>query len=94
VTGAMVGSELVTATCGVILACGGFEADEYFKDTFLPVPRLHRVGHDGNTGDAIRMTQQAGGAQWHISEFFGWFALNQGGLQEAFLALTSQPDST
>ena len=73
VTGAMVGSELVAAT-RVILACGGFEADEYFKDAFLPVPHLCRVGHDGNTGDAVRMTLQAGGALWHMSEFFGWFA--------------------
>lgn len=84
VTGAMVGSELVTAARGVILACGGFEADEYFKDAFLPVPRLHRVGHDGNTGDAIRMTQQAGGALWHMSEFFGWFAFQAAEYDAAF----------
>ena len=74
VAGAMVGREPVTAARGVILACGGFEADEYFKDAFLPVPRLRRVGHGGNTGDAIRMTIQVGGALWHMPEFFGWFA--------------------
>ena len=78
VSGAVVtsdeGSELVNASRGVVLACGGFEADEYFKDAFLPVPRLHRVGHDGNTGDAIRMALGVGGALWHMSESFGWFA--------------------
>ena len=68
------GSQQITASHGVVLACGGFEADDYFKDAFLPVPHLHRVGHDGNTGDAIRMTQQVGGALWHMPEFFGWYA--------------------
>ena len=78
------GSQLVTASHGVVLACGGFEADDYFKDAFLPVPHLHRVGHDGNTGDAIRMTQQAGGALWHMPEFFGWYAFQADGHPAAF----------
>jgi succinate dehydrogenase/fumarate reductase flavoprotein subunit len=68
----------------VVLACGGFEADEYFKDAFLPVPYLHRVGHDGNTGDAVRMTLQVGGALWHMSEFFGWFAFKGAEYDAAF----------
>jgi succinate dehydrogenase/fumarate reductase flavoprotein subunit len=84
VTGAMVGGELVTASRGVVLACGGFEADDYFKDAFLPVPRLQRVGHDGNTGDAVRMTLQVGGALWHMSEFFGWFAFKAPEYDAAF----------
>jgi succinate dehydrogenase/fumarate reductase flavoprotein subunit len=84
VTGAVVGDEPVTASRGVVLACGGFEADEYFKDAFLPVPHLHRVGHDGNTGDAVRMTLQAGGALWHMSEFFGWFAFQATEYDAAF----------
>jgi succinate dehydrogenase/fumarate reductase flavoprotein subunit len=84
VSGATVGTEQVTASRGVILACGGFEADEYFKDAFLPVGSLQRVGHDGNTGDAIRMTLQAGGALWHMSEFFGWFAFKAAEYDAAF----------
>jgi succinate dehydrogenase/fumarate reductase flavoprotein subunit len=68
------GGQLVTAPRAVVLACGGFEADDYFKDAFLPVPHLHRVGHDGNTGAAIRMVADVGGALWHMSEFFGWYA--------------------
>ncbi len=77
-------TQVVRASRGVILACGGFEADEYFKDAFLPVGHLHRVGHDGNTGDAIRMAQQAGGALWHMSEFFGWFGYQAAGHDAAF----------
>ena len=84
VIGAVAGGEPLTATRGVILACGGFEADEYFKDAFLPVARLHRVGHDGNTGDAVRMTLQAGGALWHMSEFFGWYAFKAAEYDAAF----------
>ena len=85
VSGALVtGGEPVTASRGVILACGGFEADEYFKDAFLPVPYLHRVGHDGNTGDAIRMVLPVGGALWHMSEFFGWFAFQAAEYDAAF----------
>jgi succinate dehydrogenase/fumarate reductase flavoprotein subunit len=85
VSGAVLaGGELVTATRGVVLACGGFEADEYFKDAFLPLGRLYRVGHDGNTGDAIRMVAPVGGALWHMSEFFGWFAFKAPGYDAAF----------
>lgn len=68
------GSQLVAASHGVVLACGGFEADDYLKDAFLPLARLYRVGHDGNTGDGIQMVLQVGGALWHMSEFFGWYA--------------------
>ncbi len=35
---------------------------------------LTAVGHPGNTGDAIRLAQQAGASLWHMSAFFGWFA--------------------
>jgi len=84
VCGAVVGSEHLAAARGVILACGGFEADEYFKDAFLPVPYLYRGGHDGNTGDAVRMTLQVGGALWHMSEFFGWFAYQAAEYDAAF----------
>jgi succinate dehydrogenase/fumarate reductase flavoprotein subunit len=78
------GRELVAVSQGVVLACGGFEADDYLKDAFLPVPHLHRVGHDGNTGDAVRIALQVGAALWHMSEFFGWFAFKAAGHPAAF----------
>ena len=74
----------VTAAGGVILACGGFEADSYFKDAFLPVPHLQRVGHGGNTGDAITLAEQAGAALWHMSEFFGWYGFKAAEHEAAF----------
>jgi len=57
----------------VVLAAGGFEYDEEMRDAYLPLP-LTAVGHPGNTGDAIRLAQQAGASLWHMSAFFGWFA--------------------
>ena len=57
----------------VVLAAGGFEYDEELRDTYLPLP-LTAVGHPGNTGDAVRLAQQAGASLWHMSAFFGWFA--------------------
>jgi succinate dehydrogenase/fumarate reductase flavoprotein subunit len=78
------GSQLVTASHGVVLACGGFEADDYLKDAFLPVACPHRVGHDGNTGDAITMVQEVGAALWHMSEFFGWYAFKAAEHDAAF----------
>jgi succinate dehydrogenase/fumarate reductase flavoprotein subunit len=57
----------------VVLAAGGFEYDDEMRDAYLPLP-LTAVGHPGNTGDAVRLAQQAGASLWHMSAFFGWFA--------------------
>jgi succinate dehydrogenase/fumarate reductase flavoprotein subunit len=77
VTGAIVdhGGERtnVTAHRGVILASGSFEADAELRDTYLPLP-LVSVGHQGNTGDTIRLAQSAGASLWHMSAFFGWLS--------------------
>jgi succinate dehydrogenase/fumarate reductase flavoprotein subunit len=63
----------IAAHGGVILASGGFEADPELCDTYLPLP-LVSVGHQGNTGDTIRLAQDAGASLWHMSAFFGWLS--------------------
>ncbi|HEY7622394.1 MAG TPA: FAD-dependent oxidoreductase [Solirubrobacteraceae bacterium] len=68
-------TELPTDGRPVVLAAGGFEHDARMRDTYLPLP-LAAVGHPGNTGDAIRLAQQAGASLWHMSAFFGWFAFS------------------
>jgi succinate dehydrogenase/fumarate reductase flavoprotein subunit len=78
VTGAIVKRDsaetsAVTAHGGVILASGSFEADAELRDTYLPLP-LVTVGHQGNTGDTIRLAQRAGASLWHMSAFFGWLS--------------------
>ena len=59
---------------GVILACGGFEADPMLADAYLPLGPSWPVGHPGNTGAGLIMAQQAGAALWHMYGCFGWFA--------------------
>ena len=63
----------ITADRGVILSSGGFEADPELRDAYLPLP-LVSVGHQGNTGDTIRLAQAAGASLWHMSAFFGWLS--------------------
>ncbi len=59
---------------GVVLACGGFEADAGLADAYLPFGPSWPVGHPGNTGAGLVMAQQAGAALWHMYGCFGWFA--------------------
>ncbi|MBV9367323.1 MAG: FAD-binding protein [Solirubrobacterales bacterium] len=63
----------IGARAGVVLASGSFEADSELRDTYLPLP-LVSVGHQGNTGDTLRLAQAAGASLWHMSAFFGWLA--------------------
>ena len=57
----------------MILASGSFEADAELRDAYLPLP-LVSVGHQGNTGDTLRLAQAAGASLWHMSAFFGWLS--------------------
>jgi succinate dehydrogenase/fumarate reductase flavoprotein subunit len=63
----------ITARGGVILCSGSFEADPELRETYLPLP-LVSVGHQGNTGDTLRLAQAAGASLWHMSAFFGWLS--------------------
>jgi succinate dehydrogenase/fumarate reductase flavoprotein subunit len=73
----------IEAAGGVVLASGGIEYDAELRDAFLPLP-LVPVGHPGNTGDSVRLTQRAGGSLWHMSAFFGWLAFRAPGFDAAF----------
>ena len=57
----------VKARRGVILCCGGFEFDFEMQKQFLPGWPIYGQGSPGNTGDGIRMAQQAGAALWHMN---------------------------
>ena len=59
---------------GVVLACGGFEADPSLAAAYLPLGPSWPVGHPGNDGTGLRLAQQAGAALWHTYGCFGWFA--------------------
>ena len=68
--------DTVLARGGVVLACGGFEADPDLADAFLPLATGLPVGHRRNTGAGLRLAERAGAALWHMYGFFGWFAFN------------------
>jgi len=49
----------IKAGRGVILACGGFEFAKDIQQQFLPGWPMYGRGTTYNTGDGIRMAQQA-----------------------------------
>ena len=57
----------IKAKKAVILCCGGFEFDFEMQKQFLPAWPIYGQGSPGNTGDGIRMSQQAGAALWHMN---------------------------
>ncbi len=73
----------VRASGGVILACGGFEFDPQMLQDFMEVPVVYPMGHPGNTGDGIRMAQQAGAALWHMWHIHGSYGFKVPGLPVA-----------
>lgn len=59
-------------TCkGVILACGGFEANEEMKRQYWQMTPVLGAACLGNTGDGIRMAQELGAQLWHMWHFHG-----------------------
>jgi succinate dehydrogenase/fumarate reductase flavoprotein subunit len=65
----------VKARRGVILTCGGFEADEELKRQFFQGSTILSAAFRGNTGDGIRMAQSAGASLWHMWNFHGSYGL-------------------
>ncbi|HUP04983.1 MAG TPA: FAD-dependent oxidoreductase [Bryobacteraceae bacterium] len=57
----------IKARKAVILCCGGFEFDFDMQKQFLPGWPIYGQGSPGNTGDGVRMAQQAGAALWHMN---------------------------
>ena len=84
----------LTARGGVVLACGGFEADPALADAYLPLGPSWPVGHPGNTGAGLRMAQQAGAALWHMYGCFGWFAFRRRRVRVTVRRSTSSAPAT
>ena len=56
---------------GVILACGGFEANTEMQKQFWQIMPVTTAANGGNTGDGIRMAQSLGAQLWHMWHFHG-----------------------
>jgi succinate dehydrogenase/fumarate reductase flavoprotein subunit len=56
----------IQARKGVVLACGGFEFDEWTKIQFLEAKPIYGMGSLANTGDGLRIAQAVGARLWHM----------------------------
>lgn len=56
---------------GVILACGGFEANTEMQAQFWQGKPVLSAAVRGNTGDGIRMAQELGADLWHMWHYHG-----------------------
>jgi succinate dehydrogenase/fumarate reductase flavoprotein subunit len=61
----------VRARRGVVLACGGFEAEPSLQAQFWPGQPVLSAAVRGNTGDGIRMAQALGADLWHMWHYHG-----------------------
>lgn len=65
------GERWIKARKAVILACGGFEANEEMKRQFWQMAPVLPVMARSNTGDGIRMAQALGADLWHMWHYHG-----------------------
>lgn len=62
----------IRAKGGVVLATGGFEANNEMMANFLQQPYAYVYAAKYNTGDGIRMSQEIGADLWHLSNSAGY----------------------
>jgi succinate dehydrogenase/fumarate reductase flavoprotein subunit len=55
----------------VVLATGGFEGSVDLQRQFWSLPEVLSAAVRSNTGDGLRMAQQAGASLWHLWHFHG-----------------------
>jgi len=66
---------IFSARKGIVLACGGFEADYAMQRQFWQGTTARSAAFAGNTGDGIRMSQQAGADLWHMWHYHGSYGM-------------------
>ncbi|MBO6947085.1 MAG: FAD-binding protein [Rhodospirillales bacterium] len=69
------GTKRVRARGGVILACGGFEADTEMQAQYWQGKPVMPQAYMGNTGDGIRMAQAVGADLWHMWHYHGTYGM-------------------
>ena len=69
------GGELlnVRALNGVVLACGGFENNDFMMENYQNRPDVRPFGTEYNTGDGILMAGDVGAQLWHMACLSGPF---------------------
>lgn len=65
------GRKAIKARRGVVLACGGFEANYEMQRQYWQVYPVMTAAFRGNTGDGIRMAVDMGADLWHMWHYHG-----------------------
>ncbi len=68
-------AETIRARKGVILACGGFEANHAMQLQYFQAAPVLTGSFLGNTGDGIAISQKAGAALWHMWHYHGPYGM-------------------
>ncbi|HEY3643365.1 MAG TPA: FAD-binding protein [Xanthobacteraceae bacterium] len=74
VAGTTRGERRIAARQAVILASGGFEANDEMKRSYWEGKPVLTASTRGNTGDGVRMAQAVGADLWHMWHFHGCYA--------------------
>ena len=69
----------IEARRGVILACGGFEADPRMQAQYWQGQPVFSCAFLGNTGDGVRMAQAVGAELWHMWHYHGTYGFKADG---------------
>ncbi len=79
ITGLKAGPEgkeiAIRARKGIVLACGGFEQNQWMLMQFLQGKPMHSMAPLTHTGDGIVMAQDVGAALWHMWLVHGSYGL-------------------
>lgn len=79
------GQELaIRARRAVILACGGFEQNEWLLKQYLQGMPFYSMAPLTHTGDGVLMAQKAGAALWHMWHIHGSYGFKFDGFPIAF----------
>jgi succinate dehydrogenase/fumarate reductase flavoprotein subunit len=76
--------EDITASAGVVLACGGFSWNPAMQQQFLGVELPAFGVPDGNAGDGVRLAQSVGAQLWHMTAVAAVLGYQIPGYRSAF----------
>lgn len=74
----------IMARKAVILACGGFEFDEWAKLQYLEAKPFYAMGSPASTGDGMRMAQAVGARLWHMWHTHNCYGFKYDGFPMSF----------
>jgi succinate dehydrogenase/fumarate reductase flavoprotein subunit len=89
--------ERIRTRRGVVLSCGGFEANASMHKDHWGAEDIVALGTPYNTGDGIRMLQKVGARLWHMRSHTqsggNWPAFKIPGFKSGFLRNVVMPDN-